>query len=61
MLQQVLEIFNIQPDYDLKIMAHQQTLSEITSKVILGLDTILQEEQPKSGPDPRRHHDNHGG
>lgn len=46
MLQQVLEIFNIQPDYDLKIMAQQQTLSEITSKVILGLDTILQEEQP---------------
>lgn len=46
MLQQVLEIFNIQPDYDLKIMAQRQTLSEITSKVILGLDPILQEEQP---------------
>jgi UDP-N-acetylglucosamine 2-epimerase (non-hydrolysing) len=46
MLQQVLDIFDIHPDYDLKIMGKQQTLSEITSRVILGLDEILTEERP---------------
>lgn len=46
MLQQVLDIFNIHPDYDMQIMEKQQTLSTITSKVILGLDAILDKEQP---------------
>jgi UDP-N-acetylglucosamine 2-epimerase (non-hydrolysing) len=46
MLQQVLDIFTIQPDYDLNIMSKQQTLSEITSRVILGLDPILENEKP---------------
>jgi UDP-N-acetylglucosamine 2-epimerase (non-hydrolysing) len=46
MLQQVLNIFDIRPDYDLKIMGESQTLSEITSRVILGLDPILEEERP---------------
>lgn len=46
MLQQVLNIFNIRPDYDLKIMRQQQTLSGITSRVMLGLDPILQEVRP---------------
>jgi UDP-N-acetylglucosamine 2-epimerase (non-hydrolysing) len=46
MLQQVLDIFDIHPDADLKVMAKQQTLSEITSKVILGLDPVLDEHRP---------------
>ena len=46
MLQQVLDLFNIHPDYDLKIMEKQQTLSTITNRVILGLDPILETERP---------------
>ncbi|MEE8733987.1 MAG: UDP-N-acetylglucosamine 2-epimerase (non-hydrolyzing) [Bifidobacterium crudilactis] len=46
MLQQVLDIFDIHPDADLKVMAKQQTLSGITSKVILGLDPVLDEHRP---------------
>ncbi|NVY95920.1 UDP-N-acetylglucosamine 2-epimerase (non-hydrolyzing) [Lactobacillus sp. DCY120] len=46
MLQQVLNIFHIHPDYNLDIMEKKQTLSKITSKVILGLDQILEKEQP---------------
>ncbi|MDN6424500.1 MAG: UDP-N-acetylglucosamine 2-epimerase (non-hydrolyzing) [Bifidobacterium crudilactis] len=46
MRQQVLDIFDIHPDADLKVMARQQTLSQITSKVILGLDPILDEHRP---------------
>lgn len=46
MLQQVLDIFHIVPDYDLDIMEANQTLSKITSKVILGLDDILEKEKP---------------
>jgi len=47
MLDQVLQIFDIQPDYDLNIMKAGQTLSEITSKVLLQLSPILETEQPK--------------
>ena len=36
MLDQVLQIFKIKPDYDLNIMQKDQTLSSITSKVLLG-------------------------
>lgn len=46
MLDQVLETFNILPDYDLNIMTPGQTLSEITSKVLLGLDKIISECNP---------------
>lgn len=46
MLQQVLDIFGIRPDYDLKIMGRQQTLSDITTKVIIGLDGVLEKERP---------------
>jgi UDP-N-acetylglucosamine 2-epimerase (non-hydrolysing) len=42
MLQQVLQIFEIEPNYDLDIMEKNQSLAKITSKVILGLDTILE-------------------
>ena len=46
MLDQVLEVFNIKPDYDLNIMKKGQTLSEITSRVLLGLEEVIQKEKP---------------
>lgn len=46
MLDQVLELFNITPDYDLNIMKSGQTLSEITSRMITGLDPIIREASP---------------
>jgi len=46
MLDQVLALFNIQPDYDLDLMRDNQTLSELTAKVLLGVDQILTQEQP---------------
>ncbi|QDJ58597.1 UDP-N-acetylglucosamine 2-epimerase (non-hydrolyzing) [Weissella hellenica] len=46
MLQQVLQLFKITADYDLNIMEKNQSLSKITSKVILGLDSILEQEKP---------------
>ena len=46
MLDQVLKVFNIVPDYDLDIMKHGQTLSDITSKVIKGLEEIIKKEKP---------------
>lgn len=46
MLDQVLKIFNITPDYDLNIMQQGQTLSGITTKALLGLEDILKEEKP---------------
>lgn len=46
MLDQVLEIFDIVPDHDLDIMAHGQTLEDITGKVVHGVGKILAEERP---------------
>lgn len=46
MLDQVLQIFNITPDYDLDIMKERQTLVGITSKVLEGLDDVLKEVKP---------------
>ncbi|MGN1007766.1 MAG: non-hydrolyzing UDP-N-acetylglucosamine 2-epimerase [Butyricicoccus sp.] len=46
MLDQVLEIFRIQPDYDLDIMEPRQTLATITEKSLRGLDTVLEEAKP---------------
>lgn len=46
MLDQVLEIFDIQPDYDLDIMQPQQTLSIITEKSLHGLDEVLEKAKP---------------
>lgn len=46
MLDQVLEVFDIKPDYDLNIMKQGQTLSEITSKVLMGLEEIMKKEKP---------------
>ena len=44
MLDQVLNVFNIVPDYDLNIMKQGQTLSEITSRVLLGLEEVIQKD-----------------
>lgn len=46
MLDQVLDIFNIKPDYDLDIMKDRQTLVGITARVIEGLDEVLKEAKP---------------
>ena len=46
MLDQVLNIFDIKPKYDLNIMKQGQTLSEITSRVLLGLEEVIKEERP---------------
>lgn len=46
MLDQVLEIFHIQPDYDLNIMESRQTLATITEKSLHGLDEVLEQAKP---------------
>jgi len=46
MLDQVLNLFQIIPDYDLDIMRPGQTLFEITSRALLGLQNILLKEKP---------------
>ena len=46
MLDQVLNIFKIKPDYDLNIIKQGQTLSEITSRVLMGLEEVIQKENP---------------
>ncbi len=46
MLQQVLDVFRIKPDYDLHIMRPKQTLAEITTRALEGLDSIIAQERP---------------
>lgn len=46
MLDQVLNLFNIKPDYDLNIMAQGQTLFDITTKAMNGLNEVLSKEKP---------------
>ena len=46
MLDQVLELFEIEPNYDLNIMKSGQDLFDVTSNVLLDLRSVLQEEQP---------------
>lgn len=46
MLDQVLDIFKIKPDYDFNIMHQNQTLEEITSKVMIDLSKVIKEEKP---------------
>ena len=43
MLDSVLDIFRLKPDYDLNIMEPRQTLSTITSKCLLGMEQVLEE------------------
>ena len=46
MLDQVLEVFKIKPDYDLDIMSAKQTLATLTARIITGIDEILVNEKP---------------
>ncbi len=46
MLDQVLEVFDIKPEYDLNIMAPNQDLYDITSKVLLGLRDVIKDFRP---------------
>lgn len=46
MLDQVLDVFKITPDYDLDVMKANQTLNELTVRVLQGLDPIFREAQP---------------
>ncbi|NLI40235.1 MAG: UDP-N-acetylglucosamine 2-epimerase (non-hydrolyzing) [Caldisericales bacterium] len=46
MLDQVLNLFEITPDYDLNIMKKTQSLTEITTKALIGLEEILGKELP---------------
>ena len=48
MLDQVLELFEIRPDFDLNIMKERQDLFDITSAVLLGLRSILREFKPNT-------------
>ncbi len=47
MLDQVLNAFDIQPDYDLNIMKQGQSLSDITARVLQELTLIIQKEKPE--------------
>lgn len=46
MLDQVLSAFDIVPDYDLDVMQKNQTLTDITSRVLQGLDGVMKEVKP---------------
>jgi UDP-N-acetylglucosamine 2-epimerase (non-hydrolysing) len=46
MLDQVLVLFAIAPDYDLDIMQHNQDLGDITSRVLLGMRGVLEQARP---------------
>ncbi|WP_096203046.1 non-hydrolyzing UDP-N-acetylglucosamine 2-epimerase [Bacillus sp. FJAT-45350] len=46
MLDQVLEIFNVTPDYDLNIMKARQTLVDVTTNALQGLDDVIKKVQP---------------
>lgn len=46
MLDQVLDLFNIKPDYDLNIMKAKQSLTGITTRVLEGLEEVFDQEKP---------------
>ena len=46
MLDQVLHIFGIQPDYDLNIMKHGQDLYDVTARVLTGMRDVLKDARP---------------
>ncbi len=46
MLDQVLDIFDIQPDYDLDVMLPGQTLSQLTANILIRLDQVVAQERP---------------
>lgn len=46
MLQQVLDVFNLTPDFDLKVMEKHQSLTSITTKILAGLGPIIESVHP---------------
>lgn len=46
MLDQVLHLFSIRPDYDLNIIEARQSLAQITARAVDGLDTVLRKARP---------------
>ncbi len=46
MLDQVLQLFHLTPDYDLNLMRPNQSLSELAARVLTGMETVLKEFQP---------------
>lgn len=46
MLDQVLEIFKIKPNHDLNVMSENQSLGQMTSRMISGLDSLFSQEKP---------------
>lgn len=46
MLDQVLKVFNIKPDYDLNIMKPNQTLADITARALKGIEEVIKKEKP---------------
>lgn len=46
MLDQVLEVFNVKPDYDLSIMKERQTLFDVTTNILNKIKEVLEKEKP---------------
>ena len=46
MLDQVLNVFDIKPDYDLNIMKQGQTLGDVTTRALQGLESVIKEVKP---------------
>src|SRR5438477_13192598 len=46
MLDQMLQVFGLRPDYDLEVMKAGQNLAEVTAACVTGLDRILRQERP---------------
>ena len=46
MLDTVLDIFKVKPDYDLNVMSHGQTIVDISNKVLKGVDEVIKASQP---------------
>jgi UDP-N-acetylglucosamine 2-epimerase (non-hydrolysing) len=46
MLDQMLDLFGIEPDYDLDLMREDQRLSDVTANVLTGIECVIQEERP---------------
>jgi len=46
MLDQVLALFGIDPEYDLNVMQENQSLAQVAANVLLRLDEVLEKEQP---------------
>lgn len=46
MLEQVLSVFNIQPDYNLSVMKEGQTLFDVTTNILEGIKPVLESEKP---------------